>query len=87
MAIWSRKPSSRVVIELGAGVDMPTIRYTSQEQGCPVIRINTRLPQLPEGMGVSLQMRAKDALRAIAAELRKIGWLNSEPENDESERS
>lgn len=87
MAIWSRKPSSRVVIELGAGVDIPTIRYTSQAQGCPVIRINTRHPQLPEGMGVSLQMGAKDALRAIAAELRKISWLNSEPENDESERS
>lgn len=85
LTIWKNKCSKQVVIELGAGVDIPTIRHTSQSQGCPVIRINTRHPQLPEDMGVSLQMGAKVALRAIAAELRRIGWLDSEPVNDDSE--
>lgn len=83
--IWVKKTSKRVVIELGAGVDIPTIRYTSQAQGCPVIRINTRHPQLPEGMGVSLPMGAKDALSAIAAELKRIGWMDTDLANDDGE--
>lgn len=77
-AIWMNNTNMQVVIELGAGVDIPTIRHTSEAQGCPVIRINTRHPQLPEGMGVSLRMGAKDGLSAIAAELRKIGWMSGD---------
>lgn len=78
-AIWGSKPCKLVVIELGAGVDIPTIRRTSEVQGSPVIRINTRHPQLPEGMGVSLPMGAKNAMSLIAAELKRIGWLDVEP--------
>jgi NAD-dependent SIR2 family protein deacetylase len=77
LEIWSSKSTRRVVVELGAGIDIPTIRYTSLAQGCPVIRINTRHAELPEGMGVSLPMGAKAALSTIADELSNIGWLKS----------
>lgn len=83
--IWKKKTNQRVVIELGAGVDIPTIRHASQAQGCPVIRINTRHPQLPKDAGISLQMGAKEALRAIAEELRRMGWLERLRANGGSE--
>lgn len=78
LEIWSGKSTNRVVIEVGAGVDIPTIRHVSMAQGCPVIRINTRHSELPAGKGVSLAMGAKAALAAIATELTKVGWLDSE---------
>lgn len=80
LEIWGGRTTRKVVIELGAGIDIPTIRHTSLAQGCPVIRINTRHAELPEGMGISLPMGAKAALSAIADELRNIGWLGSRSE-------
>jgi len=78
-----QKTCKMVVVELGAGIDIPTIRRTSEVQGSPVIRINTRHPQLPDGMGVSLPMGAKSAMNLIAAELRRIGWLAVEPSSND----
>jgi len=57
--VWRDRAQRMVVIECGAGVDIPSIRRLSEAQGSPVIRINSRHPQLPDGGGISLPMGAK----------------------------
>ena len=84
LQVWSGHASNPVVIELGAGVDIPSIRRMSEQQGCPVIRINPQHPQLREGLGVSLPMGAKEALSAIEIELRKQGFFDSRLEKPQS---
>lgn len=72
--LWFDKTGPRVIIELGAGIQIPSIRRGSENSGSPVIRINPRFPELPEEMGVSLAMGAKDALLAIQFALEERGW-------------
>ncbi len=66
-----RKPL--VVVELGAGTTIPTIRHLSERLasrcGCTLIRINPREAQVPEGQ-VSLPMGALEGLVQIEAVLR-----------------
>lgn len=59
-----------VVIELGAGTAVPTVRYECQRQGGTLIRINVREAQVPPG-GVSLPLQALTALQAIESWLGK----------------
>ncbi len=73
--VWTDQARTQVVIELGAGIDIPSIRRISTSQGCPVIRINPRNTELREGGGVSIAMGAKDALQGIAYELGKLGFF------------
>lgn len=57
-----------IVIELGAGRAVPTIRHTSEQLGrekdCTVIRINPREPQI-EAPHISIAVGALEALQAI----------------------
>lgn len=62
---WRSSARRMVVIECGAGIDIPSIRHLSLAQQCPVIRINPRHSSLPEGTGVCLPMGAKAALEQI----------------------
>lgn len=71
--VWADRAKSLVVIELGAGVEITSIRRISETQGCPVIRINPRHPQLPESAGVSLNMGASQALSLIYKALTELG--------------
>jgi len=73
---WENQTKTTVVIELGAGTDISSIRRISESQGRPVIRINRRDAYLREGAGISLPMRAKDALKGIAIELRNLGFFD-----------
>ena len=67
---WRKTVKRPVVIELGAGVDIPSIRHFSERQESPLIRINPRDDALSKvNVGVSISMGAKDALIAIAQEL------------------
>ena len=72
---WGNRVNAMVVIELGAGTDISSIRRISENQGSPVIRINPRDAHLREGAGISLSLGAKDALKAIAIELDKLGFF------------
>jgi len=63
---WRERVQRMVVIECGAGVDIPSIRRFSESQGCPVIRINPRHAKLPEGHGISLPGGAEQFLGLIA---------------------
>lgn len=68
--VWRDRARRMVVIECGAGVDIPSIRRLSAAQGSPVIRINPRHSQIPEGAGISLPMSAEKALVLIRDAMR-----------------
>jgi len=65
---WLRSVRDRklVVIELGAGTAVPTVRNECETMGQFLIRINPREPQVP-GDGIELPMRALEALLRIDA--------------------
>ena len=65
---WLDRVRRPVVVELGAGLHIPTVRHFSESLGAPLIRINPREPQLP-GRGVSIANTALAALEGIEAEL------------------
>lgn len=64
-----------VVVEMGAGLAVPTIRYEGEqlarEKNARLIRINPRDPEGP-GDGISLSMGALEALQAIAEKMLTI---------------
>ena len=73
--VWLNRIESLVVIEIGAGVNIPSIRRLSERQGAPLIRINPRQPELPEGAGVSLPFGGLDALRMIETYRQTPGFI------------
>jgi NAD-dependent SIR2 family protein deacetylase len=64
---WRSRVDRLVVIELGAGTDLPTVRSMSERQGAPLVRINPRAPDLGGGHGIGLPLPALEALRMIGA--------------------
>jgi len=62
---WRARAEGLVVVELGAGVDIPSVRRMSELQGAPIIRINPRAAQLGGHAGASLALGALEALQAI----------------------
>ena len=66
---WLRKVERLLVIEVGAGTHIPTVRMMSESVGGRLIRINPDEPGLGRAEGVSLPHGGLAALRAIDAEL------------------
>ena len=64
---WRAAAGKLVVIELGAGVDIPSVRRMSALQRAPLVRINPRAPQLEGCEGAALPLGALDALQRIGA--------------------
>jgi NAD-dependent SIR2 family protein deacetylase len=66
------RPGGLAVLECGAGTAIPSVRRfcerAASAHGGTLIRINVREPEVPRG-GISLPMRALEALRGIEAEL------------------
>ena len=76
--VWMNRVERPVIIELGAGLQIPSIRHIGENQGHPLIRINPTHFQLrDEGGGVSIALGAKAALTAIAKELKLTQWNKS----------
>lgn len=69
---WRREQRDLVVIEIGAGLAVPTVRrhaeLCSAASGA-LVRINPREPEVRHGRGVSLPVGALEALTAIDAHL------------------
>jgi NAD-dependent SIR2 family protein deacetylase len=61
---WLGRVRRPVVIEIGAGRSVPTVRHFSESLGAPLIRINREAADAG-GATVSLPMKALAALRAI----------------------
>lgn len=67
---WLAKVDRPVVIELGAGVHIPTVRMMGQALDTPMIRINMRDAQVAFSRDVSLPMGALEGLRGIEVALK-----------------
>ncbi len=66
---WRRGVKKLVVIELGAGTAILTVRWFGETLGVPLIRINPTEAEVSSGIGVSLQSGALAGLQAIDAAL------------------
>ena len=67
---WLGRVERPLVIEIGAGTNIPTVRQLSESVGGRLIRINPREPGLGRAQGVSLPCGGLEALRAI-----ETAWL------------
>jgi NAD-dependent SIR2 family protein deacetylase len=66
---WRAQVRRPVVIELGAGTDVPSVRRLCESLRAPLIRINPRAPQVGSGRDVGLALGALDALQALRSML------------------
>lgn len=66
---WRLKVQRPVVVEIGAGTDIPTIRILGHQMDAPMIRINPKESAVSNESDVSLPMGCLDALRTIDAVL------------------
>jgi NAD-dependent SIR2 family protein deacetylase len=62
---WLARARRLVVIELGAGTDVPSVRRMCEAQGAPLIRINPREPQVPSARDAGIATGALDGLRRL----------------------
>ena len=67
MNSWLQKVQNLVVIEIGAGSDIPTVRYKSENVGGTLIRINPREPEGGDDKALSIKLGGLDALQKILA--------------------
>lgn len=58
-----------IVVEIGAGQAIPTVRIQSEKHGTPIIRINTAKEDAAVKNGVSLPVSALEALEGIQRHL------------------
>ncbi|WP_321952029.1 SIR2 family NAD-dependent protein deacylase [Paraburkholderia bannensis] len=65
MQAWLGKVRRPVVIEMGAGTSLPTVRRFSERNGPRVVRINPREPQIDPAKGIGVQGGALEVLEAI----------------------
>lgn len=69
---WRRRTGNLAVVELGAGLAVPTVRRQAELASAAdgaLVRINPREPEIRHGRGVSLPVGALDALTALDARL------------------
>jgi len=69
---WLRRVERPVVIELGAGTSIPTVRMLGQQIDGPMIRINPRESQVPRKTDISLAVGALEGLLGIANVLKQM---------------
>ncbi len=67
MRNWLRRVERLLVIEVGAGSSIPTVRLTGEAMPGQMIRINPTEPELGRAKGVSLRCGGLEGLRRIAA--------------------
>lgn len=65
LASWIPTVERLVVIELGAGCALPTVRRFSEQHGPRVIRINPREDAISSKFGVGIPCGAQEALKLI----------------------
>jgi NAD-dependent SIR2 family protein deacetylase len=61
---WLMSVQRPVVIEIGAGTNIPTVRRFSEARPAALIRINRAESEVPQ-LGIGLQLSALDALRRL----------------------
>lgn len=74
--VWRGKVERLLVIEIGAGTAIPSVRIFGENQDAPLIRINPTEAKTSADRGVSLPMSGSEAMRGIAAALLDLGFLD-----------
>jgi len=69
---WLRRVERPIVIELGAGTSIPTVRMMGQQLDGPMIRINPRESHVPRKTDISLAVGALGGLLGIANALNQM---------------
>jgi NAD-dependent SIR2 family protein deacetylase len=69
---WFMRVQRPVVIELGAGTAIPTVRLFGEQAGCPLIRINPAEPQVGLHRDIAVPLGALDGIKRIAAMLKTL---------------
>lgn len=64
---WRQRVGRLLVIELGAGLAVPTVRWFGESLGVPLIRINPVCAEVSSARAISLPLGALAALRLLAA--------------------
>jgi NAD-dependent SIR2 family protein deacetylase len=70
LAAWLHEVGRLVLVELGAGRALPTVRRFSERNGPRVIRINPREHEIAPNTGVGIAGSARDTLRRLDTLLR-----------------
>lgn len=73
---WRSKVERLLVIEIGAGTAIPSVRLFGEGQDAPIIRINPDEAKTDADRGVSLTMRGIEAMQGIASALIERGFLD-----------
>jgi NAD-dependent SIR2 family protein deacetylase len=69
---WHKHSKKIVIIEIGAGRAVSTIRNFGESSGYQVIRINPKDHQVPPGLGIGLPYGAVDGLTRLNLELMNL---------------
>ena len=69
---WLRRVERLLVIEIGAGSRIPTVRRLGESLPGQMIRINPTEPELGRNKGVSIASGGLEALRRIEAALNEL---------------
>lgn len=69
LTTWRRTSERPVVIEIGAGNTIPSVREFGHRQGGPIIRINPTESQVPRAGDVGIPLGALAGIRGIRAAL------------------
>lgn len=67
LEVWRQRVERLLVVELGAGLAVPTVRWFGESLGVPLLRINPDAPECGLSRAVGLPLGALDALTAIDA--------------------
>jgi hypothetical protein len=65
---WISRAKKTVIVEIGAGTDLPTLRRKGENLQAPMVRINPVDADIGSGKGVGLRMGALDALKLLASQ-------------------
>lgn len=72
MHAWREKVDNLVVIEIGAGIDIPSVRRMGEALRVPLIRVNPAHPEVKKDIDVSLPLGALEAMQRIQAIYNKL---------------
>lgn len=78
--LWKIDRRRGVVIEIGAGTAIPSVRLFSENQGWPLIRINPTEPDVKLLGSISLKMGGSEALLGILSALEMRGYFDELPD-------
>ncbi len=66
---WLARVERPVVLELGAGTAIPTVRLFGERLGCPLVRVNPGEAQVERACDIGIALGAREGIAGIAAAL------------------